>query len=556
MRRQVILILLVMALAMIAGGCAPSVNAPSPTAPAPAAATQTTAATSVPPTQEVVATKAAAPTGAPASTQAVAQPVRGGTLRVGLESESVTLDPAKSINVPERHILYSIYNTLVAMDEKLNIKPELAKSWDTSADGKTLTLHLQEGVKFQDGTDFDADAVKFNIERILDPKTGSGQRVNLSAIETVVAVDKYTVRLNLKRPNTPLITFFAERPGFMASPTAIQKWGDQYGQHPVGTGPFQLVEWVKDDHLTLQRFDGYWEKGLPYLDQIIIKPIPDTAVKLVNLKGGELDIVDDVAAKDIPGLQASKDYQVQSIKGSRWPMVRLNNAKPPFDNKALRQAVSYAIDRDAIIEAIYTGLATPAYGPVSPIYTDYFQPNLSSDGYSLDLQKAKEKLAEGGKPDGFSFKMDILTDAVNIRMAQVIQASLAKVGIKVDLLQLEPTAWKNQETSGQFESELGSFTPRPDPDGVVYDHFATKGSTNWVKYSNPEVDKLLEQERTLPLGPDRVKTLQQAEKLIVADAPWAFLVFQNKTTAFSTKVHGLPAIPDTMFRFKTVWLSK
>ncbi len=543
MKRYLILMLFVAALAAIVLGC--STPPPAPT---------NTTAPNPPPTQVVATTQAAAPTQA-------AQPARGGTLRVALESESVTLDPALSINVPERHILYAVYNTLVKMDEKLNLRPELAKSWETSADGKTLTLHLQEGVKFQDGTDFDADAVKFNIDRILDPKTGSGQRVNLSAIESTVVVDKSTVKLNLKQPNTPLITFFAERPGFIVSPTAVKKWGDQYGQHPVGTGPFQFIEWVKDDHLTLKKFDGYWEKGadgqaLPYLDQIIIKPIPDTAVKLVTLKGGNLDVVDTVAPKDIQALQATSGFKVQVLPGSRWYLMRLNNAKPPFDNKALRQAVSYAIDRDAIIQAVLGGGGTPAYGPIAPMYADYFQPDLAKDGYSLDLQKAKAKLAEGGQPNGFSFTLNTLADAVNIQMAQVIQASLAKANIQLNVKQLEPTAWKTEETSGRFESELGNFTPRPDADGVVYDHFATKGSTNWVKLSDPEVDKLLELERTLPLGPDRVKALQQAEKLIVANAPWAFLTFENKTQAFTSKVNGLPPIPDTMLRLKTVWLSK
>ena len=165
-------------------------------------------------------------------------------------------------------------------------------------------------------------------------------------------------------------------------------------------------------------------------------------------------------------------------------------------------------------------------------------------------------MTEGSQASGFSFTLNTLADAVNIQMAQVIQAALAKSNIQLKINQLEPTAWKTEETSGRFEAELGNFTPRPDPDGVVYDHFATKGSTNWVKLSDPEVDKLLEQERMLPLGPDRVKALQQAEKLIVGDAPWAFLAFENKTQAFTSKVNGLPPIPDTMLRLKTVWLIK
>ncbi len=551
MKRLFVLAIGTVLLVALVGACVP---APTPVAPPPA--------TTAPAAGQPTTAPAAVATQPPAPTTAVpaqaGQPVRGGILHVALEQESVTLDPALSVNVPERHILYSVFNTLVRMDEQLNIKPELATSWEQT--DKALTLHLQQGVKFQDGTDFDADAVKFNIDRILDPKTGSGQRANIDSISSVDVVDKYTVRFNLKQPYTPLLGYLAERPGFMASPAAITKWGAQFGLHPVGTGPFEFVEWVKDDHITVKRFDGYWEKGadgksLPYLDQIIFKPIPDQTVKLANLKAGGLELVDLIAPKDIEPLQADKNYTVLVLPGTRWPMMRLNCSVPPFNNKALRQAVGYAVDRDAIISAVYRGLATPAYGPISPVYKDYFQPDLGKD-YGTDLNKAKAKLAEAGMPNGFSFTINITNDPVNTQLAQVIQASLAKVGIQAKIASFEPTVWQDKTNKSDFEAGLGSWTPRPDPDGVVYEHFDSKGRVNTSKYSNPDVDKLLDQSRLLPSGPQRTKLFQDAEKLIAADQPWTFLIFESRASAATAKLHDLPAIPDTMFRLKSVWLSK
>jgi peptide/nickel transport system substrate-binding protein len=481
-------------------------------------------------------------------------PQRGGTLRVALEAEAVTYDPHLSVNVSERHVLYAVYNTLVAMDENLNIQPELAKAWTWSDDKQSITLELQEGVKFHDGTDFNADVVKWNIERILDPETGSGQRTNIAPIESVEVVDDNTVTFHLSTPYTPLLAYLAERPGFMVSPTAVEKWGDQFGLHPVGTGPFEFVEWVKDDHATLRRFEDYWEEGLPYLDEIIVQPIPDTTVKLANLRAGALDIIDEVPPKDIPTLRDSADFNVQVLPGTRWPMIRLNTASPPFDNKALRQAVSYGVNRDAIVDVVYFGLAQPAYGPISPLYTQYYQPDIKEYSYSFDVDQAKAKLEEAGV-DSLTFDLLVIGTPIYTRLGELIQSSLKEANINAEIQVLEPGVWQERVNKKDFHAVIGSWTPRPDPDGVIYEHFHSNGRVNHVSYSNPEVDALLDESRRLPPGPERIETLQEAERLIVGDAPWTFLIFESTSAAMASNVHGLPPIPDTMFRLKTVWKS-
>jgi len=310
------------------------------------------------------------------------------------------MDPARYTNVNERQIFYSIYSPLFALDPSFTIRPGLVKSWTISPDGARVTFVLQSGVRFQDGTTFDAGAVKYNIDRILDPATGSAFRTILAPIKAVRAVGPATVELDLSAPFTPLLAWFTEGPGFQSSPTAIRKWGDQYALHPVGTGPFGFVEWVKNDHIALKRYDGYWETGLPYLDGLIYKPTPDETVKIANLRAGALDVIDTVPASQQRAFRAEAQFRNIPLAGSLWPMIRLNNAMAPFNNKALRQAISYAVNRDQIVTAIYFGQARPAYGPISPVYRDYFDPSISQWGIATNLDKARAKLAEGGAAAG------------------------------------------------------------------------------------------------------------------------------------------------------------
>jgi len=483
-------------------------------------------------------------------------PARGGTLRVLFTGDWKTLDPSRYTNVSERMIFYSLYNPLVSMDENFVIQPELARSWTVSPDRTEWTFKLASAVVFHDGTPFNAAAVKFNLDRILNPETGSTLRGLLEPVKEVQVVDNLTVKIVLKRPFTPLLALLTEGPGFMASPAAVQRWGRDYGQHPVGTGPFQLVEWLAGDQITLRRFPNYWEKDLPYVDEVVVKPVPDETVRLANLRAGAADIIDSVGPRDIRTVIDSKEFKTIIFPGTRWPMIRLSACRPPFDNRALRQAVSYAVNRDELIQAVYFGQARPAYGPISPVYRALYNPQIRSLSYSHNLAKAKQKLVEGGQPNGFRFTLEIFSAPTQIRMAELIKAQLAEVGITADIQVYELTTFQDRLTAKRYQAAIGSWTPRPDPDGTMYNHFHSQGNVNHFCYSNPKVDELLDKARVIPPGRERPQSFRDAERAIVADAPWVFLLFENLTVATAKRVNGLPAIPDTMLRLKKVWLSR
>jgi peptide/nickel transport system substrate-binding protein len=481
-------------------------------------------------------------------------PQTGGTLRIGITGGWATLDPPHYTNVSERQIFYSIYSPLFSLGPGFSIEPGLVRTWTTSPDGLRLALHLQPGVRFHDGTPCDAAAVKFNIDRTLDPATGSAFRTILAPIKDVRVVDATTLDLALSAPFTPLLSWFTEGPGFMVSPAAVRKWGEQYGQHPVGTGPFAFAEWVKDDHITLQKFPGYWQKGLPYLNRLVYRPLNDETVKMADLRAGSLDVVDTIPAREQRAIRSDSRFETIALPGARWPMIRLNNARPPFDNKALRQAVSYAVDRVQIVTGIYFGQARPAYGPISPVYGAYYDPTVARYSYHHDPQKARAKLAEGGRAGGFAFTLEIFASPEQTRLAELVKAQLADVGITANIQTYELTTLQARITGKQYQAVIGSWTPRPDIDGTMYNHFSSRGNVNSMSYRNATVDSLLEKTRTIPNGPERVRLYREIQRLVVEDAPWVFLVFENLMIGMREAVHGLPASPDAMLRFGGVWV--
>jgi peptide/nickel transport system substrate-binding protein len=482
-------------------------------------------------------------------------PVRGGTLRIGWIPDAKTLDPHFSVQFAERYALYLVFNTLVGLDKSFNVVPELARAWQVAPDGKRVTFQLQRGVKFHDGTDFNADVVKWNIERILDPETKSPQRTQLEpAVAAVKVVDPYTVAFELKKPFAPLLAALAERPGFIVPPSAGKLPPLEFGRRPVGTGPFRFVEWVADSHVTLERFPDYWDKGKPYLDKITFRMVPDPTVRLTMVRTGELDITTDIDAKDVPALQGEASLRVSEMKpAARWTALQWQVDRPPFNSKPLRQAIAQAIDRNEIREVLLRGFGEPARGPVVPGLW-WFDPG--GKGFGHDVDAARKKLAEAGYPNGFRQKFVVENTPQWIRQAELLQGQLQKINVTMEFESISTADAYAQIVAKKTNWTHTRWAQRADPHGLLSILFHSKGFQNTTGYVNPRVDELLDRAAAI-YEPERRKPLyHEAERLIVDDVPYVFLNYTAEFAVMSRKVQNWGWIPDLIPRFRELWLEK
>jgi peptide/nickel transport system substrate-binding protein len=480
-------------------------------------------------------------------------PKKGGTVRVGLTSEAVTMDPHLSGSKVDRMIYHNIYEPLVVLDNKLQIQPGLAESW-SYADPKTLVFNLRQGVKFHDGTDFDAEAVKLNVDRMQNPETKSVRTGEIANVQNAEVVDKYTVKLNLKRPDAALLATLTDRAGMIISPDAVKKLGPDLARKAVGTGPFEFVEWVKDDHLTVKRFDGYWgSEGGPYLDQIRYRPIPDDSVKLQSLVGGEIDFMDYVQPRDVAAVKGNSSLVEVDVPSLAAFGYQVNCTQPPFDNKALRLAVAHGIDNEAITKGVWLGVGMAANGPISPASWAY---DSSIPPIKRDVAKAKQYLAEGGKPNGFTFTVTIGQTPLASQEAEAMKAQLAEVGITMEIQIVDPARGQADGNARNFDLASYAWSGRPDPDGNTYQFFKTQQGSglNWAGYSNPRADEILDKTREVSDQAERKKLYSELVKILQADSPWIFMIHPIEPKAFSPKVQNYDPVPDGMMRFKDVWL--
>ena len=492
--------------------------------------------------------------GRPAPLHAQGLPRKGGTLRVGFYIEAATMDPHLSGSKIDRQVYHNVYEPLVTLDVKLGIKPGLAESWQ-QPDGKTLVFKLRRGVKFHDGTDFNAEVAKFNFTRMkTEPK--SVRKGEVANIDSVDVVDPYTIRINLKRPDAALLATLTDRAGMMVSPKVVQERGAELERNArgAGTGPFQFIEWVKDDHLLLRRNENYWNKGGgPYLDQIRYRPIPDDTVKLQSLQSGEIDVMDYVQPRDVAAVKADRNVVVVDVPSLADFAYQLNHTKPPFNVKALRQAVAYSLDLEQIVKGVWLNVGVPANGPIPPTSWAY---DTSIPFIKRDLAKAKAKLAEAGKASGFSFAMTTNNIPINIQEAEVIQAQLGEAGISMKINLVDSATLISNGNSKNFEMISYQWSGRPDPDGNTFQFYKTTQGTslNWSGSAHPQIAAILDKTREVSDRAERKRLYGQLTRILQDELPMVFIVHPIEPKAFSPKVQNYEPIPDGMMRFKDVWL--
>ena len=481
---------------------------------------------------------------------AVGTPTAGGTLKAALTGEPDTIDPATSTIYTGAQVYDNIFNKLIDLDPSNEFYGQLATAWN-APDDQTWVFDLVDTATFHNGEKFGPDDVVYTFERILNPKTASSYAPLYDAISKVEATGPTQVTFHLKTPFGPFLSNLANN-GEIVNQKAIES--SDPSRNAIGTGPFEFVEWVKDSHLVIKRHDGYWNKqGGPYLDRVRYRPIPDDVVKLQSLQSGEIDVMDYVQPRDVAAVKADKNVVVVDVPSLADFAYQLNTTKPPFNVKALRQAVAYAIDLEQIVKGVWLNVGVAANGPIPPTSWAY---DKSIAPIKRDLAKAKAKLAEGGQPSGFTFTLTTNNIPINVQEAEVMQAQLREAGITVKVKLVDSATLIADGNNKNFEMISFQWSGRPDPDGNTYQFLRTTPGTsfNWSGISNPQIDTLLDRTREISNQAERRKLYGELTRILQDELPMVFIIHPVEPKAFSPKVQNYEAIPDGMMRFKDVWM--
>jgi len=472
------------------------------------------------------------------------------TLRIGLAEDPDILDPTMARTFVGRIVFAGLCDKLLDLDEKLNIVPQLATSYQWSADNKALTLKLRSGVTFHDGEKLDAQAVKFNLERHKNMQ-GSNRRGELAVVSSVDAVDASTVRINLSAPFAPLLAVLTDRAGMMVSPKAAQAAGDKFGAQPVCSGPFRFVERVAQDRIVLERFPNYWNKGEIHFNRIVYQPIVDSTVRLANLRSGQLDFIERLAPNDVPGLKSDSRFKVARIVEIGYQGITINTGKSEMAQKnplgkdaRVREAFELSLDRDAIVKVAMDGEAQVGNQWVAPSNRYYGK---SAPSPKRNVERARQLLKEAGVSNP-SFTLMTPTTSDAQRVAQVVQAMAKDAGFDVKIQSTEFATSLNLADKGQFEAYVLAWSGRADPDGNLQTFIACKGPLNTSGYCNPQVDEAIEKARTTLDPAERAKLYDAVALQVTKDRPIVYLFHRHWLWAHCAKLSGLRTIPDGMVR--------
>jgi peptide/nickel transport system substrate-binding protein len=477
----------------------------------------------------------------------IAMSVGAGPLNIGFISDVKTLDPLQSTQWTERQILFLIFDTLVDLNSDFSLKPGLAKSWDFEDEGKRVVLHLQEGASFHDGTPFNAEAVKWNLDKRLDPNGNSSQRRQLEGvISGVEVIDDYTVAIDMTSPYPALLSLFADRAGLMASPAASKKYGEDTGAHPVGTGPFKLDEWTRGSILNLTKNEDFWQEGLPYLDTIAFHDIPSAVVGIQRMMIGELDFVGQLTPLDTRLAAASDEIEIVPSKGGQWHSLQWRWDAEPFNNPALRKAAVHALNRDRFNEILWEG-----EGVISNGFTPgglWWTPTDLTE-YEYNPEKARKILQDAGI-EGISLQLAAPSGDALRRMAELAQEDLNAAGFNIELAPVPQSEYYAKTVAGEIRFTPMRWTQRADPDGLIQYLFASDGTANSTGYSNPQVDEWIYAARVSADQSERVNLYNKAQKQISEDLPYLPIGFSSEFSAVRSEVKGYEQIPDLIVRFR------
>lgn len=478
---------------------------------------------------------------------------RDGTLTIALESDFPSLDPLRITNLAERQAALAIMDPLFDLDAKGELVPVLAESFEALNEGKTYRIKLRPGIRFQDGTPLDAEAVVFNIERVRDPANTCRCLPLLDNIAAVRAVDATTVEFDMRSPDATLPAVLADSPGLMLSPAAILKNPKAVGTHPVGAGAFVLKTWEPGHRIVVERNPDYWQAGKPHLKEVVFLPLANEDSRQAALLAGDVDVIQSPHPRFSAQYGKSAGYRLMSGAGLGSVFLMMNNKQAPFDDARVRRAIAHATNRPLFVKALYQDqypVADSILGPGSWAYA----PVPGYPGYDPD--KARALLAEYGKP--VSFELSVANSPFMVLSAQALQEMWAAVGIQVRIKQIEGARFVADAANHQFQMAFFRFVGRADPDLNFYrafhSHYADSVSSNYTRYANPAMDSLLEKGRSTLDRTQRKQIYGEASALLAQDMPYLFLFATTLQTMMRARVDPGPNIADGVLRLQEVQL--
>ncbi len=469
-------------------------------------------------------------------------------------NDAKTLDPHLASAAGSMRHIENMYNGLLQYKQGTygEIEGELAEDYNVSEDGLTYTFNLHEGVKFHNGDDLTSKDVKYSIERIIDMEIRAS---NFAAVESIETPDDNTVVITLKEPVAPFTTFLAYPMNVIVNKNVVEANDGSLDNIDAGSGPFMLEEWKKDQHMIMAKFDDYFEEGLPYLDKVILQPVSEETARNTSLRNKESDMILQLSPKDVMSLENEEDIIVKSVPGTYWEYLGMNMSEGPLTEKKVRQAISYGINREELNQIVKFGQATPlSGGPIPPGHWAYADLGIHEE---RNIEKAQSLLEEAGYGDGFTISLITLPNEIAVNAAQVVKQQLADLNITVEVNSIESSVYFERLGSDDFELTIIGWVGFVDPDEFLYNIFTSDGVWNQHAYSNEEVDALLEEGRITLDREERKEIYDEAQKLIVEDAPMAFLYVNQQISAYQDYVKGFDVNATvTTKSLKNTWLDK
>jgi peptide/nickel transport system substrate-binding protein len=473
------------------------------------------------------------------------------TLHIGLRQDPDILDPTLGSSYVGRIVFAGMCDKLFDIDEKLNIVPQLATGYEWK-DPTHLLIHLRSGVLFQDGEKLDAEAVKYKLNRDLTAK-GSMRRGEVNSIDSIDVVDPLTVLLNLRAPSSPLLAQLTDRAGIMISPKAAEAAGDKFGLHPVCAGPFAFDSRVAQDKIVLKRFPGYWDKDAIHFDEVVYQPNVNATARLENLRAGALDLVEYILPTDVDAVKHDPKLRIATNGSLAYTGITFNLGNGPAansivgQNKLVRQAFELSIDRDALVQVVFNNMNSPT-AQANPRSSPYYDESLKPP--PRDIAKAKALLAQAGVKTPVPVVLTITNETDIQQAGEVIQSMASEAGFDVKIRSMEFASSLQAGYSGDFEAYLIGWSGRADPDGNMWQMLHGDGTFNYGHYKNAEVDKALDDARTVAAVDQRRAFYATVWRHERDDLPLIYLWAPANIVGLKASITGFRQVPDGLIRLQ------